>query len=63
VVATFGPDAGPAGTRPPATTDAPAEAAAPPERDGSAGAGPWVVGGLVVLAIVAGGSMVLVRRR
>jgi hypothetical protein len=52
VVATFGPEAA-----------APAEAAARPEPDGSSDVGPWVGGAVVVLCVVAGGSMLVVRRR
>jgi hypothetical protein len=31
--------------------------------DGSSDAGPWVVAALVVLTVLAGGSMLVVRRR
>jgi hypothetical protein len=62
-VATFGPDAEPPETEPPGSGDAPAEAAARPEPDGSSDAGPWVVAALVVLTVLAGGSMLVVGRR
>jgi hypothetical protein len=62
-VAIFGPAAGPSDTEPPDTGKAPAEAAAPREHRGGPDWGPWVVGALVVLGVVAGGSMLVVRRR